>query len=123
MTRIEIRVVGDLGGYGHSLFDGFTSMVEPVTTTLLGDVADDAELAALRHRIRDAGLELVSIRELVAEVGGEPPGTGLDAELGRPPAPGDVTAPPDAEARGRGTPDPPPSTENPGASGASAGCS
>jgi hypothetical protein len=39
-------------------------MVEPVTTTLVGEVADDEELAALRHRIRDAGLELVSIREL-----------------------------------------------------------
>lgn len=67
MTRVEIRVVGDLGGYGRSLFAGFTSMVEPVTTTLLGEVADDSELAALRHRIRDAGLELVSIRELPEE--------------------------------------------------------
>ncbi|HEX3222787.1 MAG TPA: hypothetical protein VHR35_09485 [Nocardioides sp.] len=67
MTRVEIRVVGDLGGYGRSLFEGFTSMVEPVTTTLLGEVADDSELAALRHRIRDAGLELVSIRELPEE--------------------------------------------------------
>ncbi|MFZ2014751.1 MAG: hypothetical protein WAV00_13090 [Nocardioides sp.] len=77
MTRIQIRVVGDLGGYGRSIFDGFTSMVEPVTTTLVGDVADDAELAALRHRIRDAGLELVSIRELSddldADVEAEPP--------------------------------------------------
>lgn len=67
MSRVEIRVVGDLGGYGRSLFEGFTSMVEPVTTTLLGEVADDSELAALRHRIRDAGLELVSIRELPEE--------------------------------------------------------
>lgn len=68
MTRVQIRVVGDLGGYGRSLFEGFTSMVEPVTTTLVGDVADDEELAALRHRIRDAGLELVSIRELDDDV-------------------------------------------------------
>jgi hypothetical protein len=67
MTRVEIRVVGDLGGYGRSLFEGFTSMVEPVTTTLLGEVADDSELAAIRHRIRDAGLELVGIRELPEE--------------------------------------------------------
>ena len=77
MTRIQIRVVGDLGGYGRSLFEGFTSMVEPVTTTLVGDVADDVELAALRHRIRDAGLELVSIRELAddldADAEAEPP--------------------------------------------------
>jgi hypothetical protein len=64
VTRVQIRVVGDLHGYGRSLFQGFTSMVEPVTTTLVGDVEDDEELAALRHRIRDAGLELVSIREL-----------------------------------------------------------
>jgi len=64
MTRVQIRVVGDLGHYGHSLFEGFTSMVEPVTTTLVGEVADDEELAELRHRIRDAGLELVGIREL-----------------------------------------------------------
>jgi hypothetical protein len=67
MTRVEVRVVGDLGGYGRFLFEGFTSMVEPVTTTLVGEVADDAELAALRHKIRDAGLELVSIRELPDE--------------------------------------------------------
>jgi hypothetical protein len=52
-------------------------MVEPVTTTLVGDVADDAELAALRHRIRDAGLELVSIRELSDELDVEP-GPDLD---------------------------------------------
>lgn len=73
MTRVEVRVVGDLGGYGRFLFEGFTSMVEPVTTTLVGEVADDAELAALRHKIRDAGLELVSIRELPDEP--EDPGT------------------------------------------------
>jgi len=77
MTRVQIRVVGDLEGYGRSLFQGFTSMVEPVTTTLVGDVADDAELAALRHRIRDAGLELVSIRELSDELDVEP-GPDLD---------------------------------------------
>jgi len=77
MTRVQIRVVGDLEGYGRSLFKGFTSMVEPVTTTLVGDVADDAELAALRHRIRDAGLELVSIRELSDELDVEP-GPDLD---------------------------------------------
>ncbi len=72
MTRVQIRVVGDLGGYGRSLFEGFTSMVEPVTTTLVGDVADDAELASLRHRIRDAGLELVSIRELADDPDADP---------------------------------------------------
>lgn len=71
MTRLEIRVTGDLGDYGRSLFENFTSMVEPVTTTFLGDVADDAELAALRHRIRDAGLELVSIRELPDDPAGD----------------------------------------------------
>jgi hypothetical protein len=72
MTRVQIRVVGDLGGYGRSLFEGFTSMVEPVTTTLVGEVADDTELAALRHRIRDAGLELVSIRELSDDLDADP---------------------------------------------------
>lgn len=72
MTRVQIRVVGDLEGYGRSLFQGFTAMVEPVTTTLVGDVADDEELAELRHRIRDAGLELVSIRELSDDLAVEP---------------------------------------------------
>jgi len=72
VTRIQIRVVGDLEGYGRSLFEGFTSMVEPVTTTLVGDVTDDEELAALRHRIRDAGLELISIRELPDDLRVEP---------------------------------------------------
>jgi hypothetical protein len=79
VTRVQIRVVGDLEGYGRSLFEGFTSMVEPVTTTLVGDVAGDEELAALRHRIRDAGLELVSIRELPDDLDVAPPAESGDS--------------------------------------------
>jgi hypothetical protein len=89
MTRVQIRVTGDLGGYGRSLFEGFTSMVEPVTTVLVGDVADDAALAELRHRIRDAGLELVGIRELADDEETDPePGYEPDEPAAPHPGPG-----------------------------------
>ena len=59
---VEIRVTGVVGELGMAGFEGFTSVVEPVSTTLRGPVRDEAELADLVRRVRDAGLDLVSFR-------------------------------------------------------------
>ncbi|HEU4946334.1 MAG TPA: hypothetical protein VFT31_04210 [Kribbella sp.] len=61
---VEIRVTGVVSGYARSLFEGFDQVDEPFTTTLRGVVADDRQLTELRCRMRDAGLELVSLRRL-----------------------------------------------------------
>ena len=59
---VEIRVTGVVGELGMAGFEGFTSVVEPVSTTLRGPVRDEAEVAELVRRVRDAGLDLVSFR-------------------------------------------------------------
>ena len=59
---VEIRVSGVVGELSLASFEGFTSVVEPVSTTLRGPVRDETELADLVHRVRDAGLDLVSFR-------------------------------------------------------------
>ena len=59
---VEIRVSGVVGELSLASFEGFTSVVEPVSTTLRGPVRDETELADLVRRVRDAGLDLVSFR-------------------------------------------------------------
>ena len=59
---VEIRVSGVVGALSLASFEGFTSVVEPVSTTLRGPVRDETELADLVRRVRDAGLDLVSFR-------------------------------------------------------------
>lgn len=59
---VEIRVTGVVGTLSMAAFEGFTSVVEPVSTTLRGPVRDEAELADLVRRVRDSGLDLVSFR-------------------------------------------------------------
>lgn len=76
---VEIRVAGEVGGYALSLFDGFEHVVEPVSTTMRGQIADEHELAELCRRIRDAGLELVSLRRLLPEEEGAE-GEGVEDE-------------------------------------------
>lgn len=64
---VEIRVAGAAGPYALSLFQGFDHVVEPVTTTMRGSVGGSDELNELCHRLRDAGIELVSLRRLDRE--------------------------------------------------------
>jgi hypothetical protein len=59
---VEFRVSGVVGELSMAGFQGFASVVEPVSTTLRGPVRDEAELADLVRRVRDAGLDLVSFR-------------------------------------------------------------
>lgn len=62
--RVEFRIVGDVTEAAEYLFGDVQYVVEPVTTTIVGEVADEQELVALCHRIRDAGIELVSLRHI-----------------------------------------------------------
>ena len=72
--EVEIRIVGPIGDYALSLFEGFDHVFEPATTTVRGYVTDEHELTELCHRLRDTGLELVSLRRVPA--GPTPSGPG-----------------------------------------------
>ena len=65
--RVEFRIVGDVTQVAEYLFGDVQYVVEPVTTTIVGEVADEQELVELCHRIRDAGIELVSLRRIPAD--------------------------------------------------------
>jgi hypothetical protein len=65
--RVEFRIVGDVTQAAAYLFGDVQYVVEPVTTTIVGEVADEDELMQLCHRIRDAGVELVSLRRIVED--------------------------------------------------------
>ena len=65
--RVEFRIVGDVAEVAEYLFGDVQYVVEPVTTTIVGEVADEQELIELCHRIRDAGIELVSLRRIAED--------------------------------------------------------
>jgi hypothetical protein len=65
--RVEFRIVGDVTDVADYLFGDVQYVVEPVTTTIVGEVVDEQELVDLCHRIRDAGVELVGLRHIPAD--------------------------------------------------------
>ena len=71
---VEIRVTGAVGELGMAGFEGFTSVVEPVSTTLRGPVSDQAELHGLLIKIRDLGVRLLSVHacDATGQAGGRP---------------------------------------------------
>lgn len=61
-SRYRLRVDGHLGTHWASSFDGFTVTHEPDgTTTLVGEVADQAQLHGLLDRVRDLGVTLMCV--------------------------------------------------------------
>ena len=61
-VRYCIRIKGHLGPQWSEWFDQMTVILEADgTTTLSGPVADQAALHGLLVRVRDLGLELISI--------------------------------------------------------------
>jgi len=58
---VRIAVRGRLSERLAAAFDGLTAYEEPHATQLVGAVADQAQLHGLLARIRDLGLELVSV--------------------------------------------------------------
>ncbi len=66
--RYQIRIKGELRSEWEEWFWGFTiTTMENGYTVLTGEVQDQAELFGLLHRIRDLGLPLLSLRQLVDE--------------------------------------------------------
>jgi hypothetical protein len=60
-TRYEIVVKGQLSERFESTFDGLALAVQHGETVLSGEVADQAQLYGVLLRLRDLGIELVSV--------------------------------------------------------------
>jgi hypothetical protein len=74
-TRYEIRVRGHLGSRWASSFDGMNLTAEDDGTTVIrGAVVDQAALHGLLQRLRDLGINLLSLIPLPAEGPVEQPG-------------------------------------------------
>lgn len=64
-TRYEVRVTGHLDPCWSTWFDGLTlTHGADGTTTLRGDVTDQAQLHGLLAKVRDLGASLLSITPL-----------------------------------------------------------
>jgi hypothetical protein len=62
-TAYRLRVEGHLGEHWQSSFDGFDLTHEgDGTTTLTGEVEDQAQLHGLLDRVRDLGLTLLCVQ-------------------------------------------------------------
>ena len=59
--RYEIVVRGRLSGRYESAFDGVTLVPCSGRTTLRAELADQSQLYGLLNRLRDFGIELVSV--------------------------------------------------------------
>ena len=66
----EIRVEGQLGSDWSAWFDGLDVTTEGGQSVLSGDLADDAALHGVLERVRDLGLQLISVRRLDARTRG-----------------------------------------------------
>jgi hypothetical protein len=60
-TRYRIVVRGRLSARFGSTFDGMTLEPRPGETALVGVVGDPAQLYGVLDRLRDLGIELVSV--------------------------------------------------------------
>ena len=63
-TRYRITVRGRLTGFLASAFDGMGLESAAGETTLTGDLVDQAQLYGLIERLRDLGLDLVSVERV-----------------------------------------------------------
>jgi hypothetical protein len=61
-VRYEIRVKGVLDGRWSGWFDGLQVSSDAHETTIAGPVADQAALHGLLAKVRDLGVELLSVR-------------------------------------------------------------
>jgi hypothetical protein len=60
-TRYEIVVKGTLGERFLATFDGLALSTHAGETRLSGEVADQAQLYGVLLRLRDLGIELISV--------------------------------------------------------------
>jgi hypothetical protein len=69
--RYEIVVRGRLSRRYERTFDGVTLEPRNTQTALLADMADQAQLYGLLNRLRDFGIELVSVNAIPERRDGE----------------------------------------------------
>ena len=62
--RYRITIRGRLSKRLGSAFDGMTLLLDSANTILVGVLTDQARLYGLLDRLRDFGLELVSLQEV-----------------------------------------------------------
>ena len=75
MPQYEIRVVGRLAARWSAWFDGLTvAAQDDGTTVITGPVVDQAALHGLLQRLRDLGLPLISVAQVVPETVASPDG-------------------------------------------------
>ncbi len=65
--RYEITIRGDAGSTVRGAFPEFQAEVGGGTTTLRGDLVDQAALHGLLERARDLGIEIVEMRQIPPE--------------------------------------------------------
>ena len=61
MTQYELVIRGEIGDRFRGAFEGMLLQCDRGTTTIAGDVRDQAQLHGLIERVQDLGLELVSV--------------------------------------------------------------
>jgi hypothetical protein len=62
-TRYRIEIRGRLTGRLVSAFEGFALQSGNERSVLVGEIRDQAHLYGLLDRVRDLGLELISVAE------------------------------------------------------------
>ena len=68
-TRYRIAVRGRLTEHLGSAFEGFAMEPGNEQTVLVGEIRDQAQLYGVLDRVRNLGLDLVSVQEGPREVG------------------------------------------------------
>lgn len=67
-THYQIRIKGHLDERWMRWFEGFTVLQQPDSETLIsGTMIDQAALFGVLNRIRDLGLELISVQQSISE--------------------------------------------------------
>jgi hypothetical protein len=72
-VRYEIRIRGDLGEDGPSVFEPLTVERRRTETVLHGEIADQAALHGTLDRVHELGAELLEVRRLPDGLGGAAP--------------------------------------------------
>jgi len=74
IPQYEIRVKGHLGPHWAAWFDGLSLVNEDDGITVIrGELADQAALHGLLHKLRDIGIPLLSLSQLPTDAPTAPP--------------------------------------------------